>query len=215
MELPEDYKRGFKHFMGATVDLSKRPLIPREETEYWTSIVIKEIKRGGKDFHCLDLFSGSGCIGLAVLNNTANSFCDFGEIDDNFLEQIKINLKNNGINRGRYRIIKTDVFSNIKDKYDYILANPPYVAESRIGEVGEDVKEFEPAVALYSGKDGMEHIIRFLKEAKSFLNEGGKIFMEFDELQKKEIEKMITGEYSMFQFFKDQFNNYRFVVIEK
>lgn len=215
MEPPEDYKAGFKNFLGVNVDLSKRPLIPREETEYWTSIVIKEIKRGKKDFHCLDLFSGSGCIGLAILNNTSNSTCDFGEIDDRFLEQIRINMKNNCIDKKRYNVIKTDIFSNIKKKYDYILANPPYIDENRIDEMGADVREFEPDIALYAGDKGMKYISIFLKQAGDFLNDNGKIFMEFDELQKKDIEKILVGQYSSYQFFKDQFNNYRFVVMEK
>ncbi len=215
MDLPEDYKRGFKEFLGVTVDLSKRPLIPRDETEYWTSIVIKEIKRGGRNFSCLDLFSGSGCVGLAVLKNTANSSCDFGDVDEGFLEQVRINLEGNDVSQERYNIVKTDVFSAIKGTYDYILANPPYVALNRLNEVGEDVKDFEPAIALYAGSDGMDCIKVFLKEAINFLNEGGKIFMEMDQSQKGEIEKILVGRYSRFQFFKDQFNNYRFVVIEK
>lgn len=215
MYLPEDYRLGFKNFLGVKVDLSKRPLIPRDETEYWASIVIKEIKRGDKEFHCLDLFSGSGCIGLAILNNTNNSFCDFGEVDDSFIEQIRINMENNQIDKERYNIIKTDIFSNISKKYDYILANPPYVDESRINEVGEDVRYFEPDIALYAGEGGMKYISTFLNQASDFLNEKGKIFMEFDGQQKKEIEKLLLGRYSSFQFFKDQFNNYRFVVIEK
>lgn len=215
MELPKDYEKGYKDFLGARVGLSKRPLIPREETEYWTSIVIKEIKRGGRNFSCLDLFSGSGCVGLAVLKNTANSTCDFGDVDGSFLEQISMNLKENDIPQERYGIFKTDIFSGIKGKYDYILANPPYVALDRIGEVGEDVKEFEPAIALYAGKDGMDCIRAFLAEAVDFLNEEGKIFMEMDQSQKGEIEKIVSGKYSRYQFFKDQFNEYRFVVIEK
>lgn len=215
MYLPEDYRNGFKNFLGVKVDLSKRPLIPRDETEYWASIVIKEIKRGNKVFHCLDLFSGSGCIGLAILNNTSNSFCDFGEIDNGFVEQIEINMKNNQIDEKRYNIIKTDIFSNINNKYDYILANPPYIDEKRINEVGEDVRFFEPGIALYAGEGGMRYITTFLNQAGDFLNDKGKIFMEFDGQQKKEIEKLLVGKYSSFQFFKDQFNNYRFAVIEK
>jgi release factor glutamine methyltransferase len=215
METPEAYKKGFKDFLGVKVGLERRPLIPRDETEYWTSIVIKEIKRGGRDFHCLDLFSGSGCVGLAVLKNTVNSFCDFGDIDESFLDQVRANLQENNVSEERYNILQTNIFSNVEGKYDYILANPPYVALNRMDEVGEDVKEFEPDIALYAGNDGMDYIRIFLSEAETYLNENGKIFMELDGSQIGEIEKIISGKYSRFQFFKDQFDNYRFVVIEK
>jgi len=112
-------------------------------------------------------------------------------------------------------LIKTDIFSNINKKYDFILANPPYVALNRIDEVGEDVKEFEPHVALFSGSDGLEIIKEFLLKAKNFLKDRGIIYMEFDEEQLKEIEEIIKINYSKYEFFKDQFNKYRFVRIEK
>jgi len=212
MDLPEEYKQGFKDFLGVKIDLSKRPLIPREETEYWVSIVLKEIKEGAE---CLDLFAGSGCIGISILKNVKDSFCDFGEKEDLFLEQIKISLDLNGVNKERYSLIKTDVFSNIEKQYDYILANPPYVAENRIDEVGEDVKMFEPAIALYGGNDGMEYIKIFLNEAINYLKDNGVIYLEFDPEQKEWIEEIIKDKYSRFEFLKDQFNKYRFVKIEK
>jgi release factor glutamine methyltransferase len=214
MELPEDYKTGFKYFLGARIDLSKRPFIPREETEYWVSSALKEIKEKDNPA-CLDLFSGSGCIGLAVLKNAEKSSCDFGEKEDSFLEQVKINLEINNISKERYNIIKTDIFSNIKKQYDFILANPPYVSLNRIDEVGEDVRQYEPSVALFSGQDGLDLIREFLLKARGFLKEKGVVLMEFDEEQKKEIENISGSNYSKVEFFKDQFNKYRFLRLEK
>lgn len=211
MDLPEEYTKGYKYFLGIKIDLSLRPLIPRGETEYWVSSILKEIKKGAK---CLDLFSGSGCIGVSVLKNIEDSCVDFGEIEDKFIEQIKINL--NGFNKNRYRIIKTDIFLNIKNKYDYILANPPYVAEERIKEVGEDVLEFEPHVALFSGKKGMNAIIELINKGFNYLNENGLLVIEHDESQKEAIEELILkNKYSRFEFCKDQFDQYRFVKIYK
>lgn len=211
MDLPEEYIKAYKYFLGIKIDLSLRPLIPRDETEYWVSSILKEIKKGAK---CLDLFSGSGCIGVSVLKNIEDSCVDFGEIEDKFIEQIKINL--NGFNKNRYRIIKTDIFLNIKNKYDYILANPPYVAEERIKEVGEDVLEFEPHVALFSGKKGMNAIIELINKGFNYLNENGLLVIEHDESQKEAIEELILkNKYSRFEFCKDQFDQYRFVKIYK
>ena len=202
MDLPEEYQKGFTNFLGIKIDLSKRPLIPRPETEYWVKWFINQ--NHGK-IKCLDLFSGSGCVGVAILKNIKGSICHFGEIDDSFIEQIKINCRD--IDSDRYRIIKTDIFSEITEKYDYILANPPYVAENRISEVGKDVLEYEPHIALFSGKDGMEIINKFISEVKNYLNDGGYAIMEFDPQQKDKIKE---GE-----FHKDQFGEYRFVIIRK
>ncbi|MDD4531464.1 MAG: HemK family protein methyltransferase [Candidatus Pacebacteria bacterium] len=209
MELPEEYKKGFKDFLGVRVDLSSRPLIPREETEDWVREAIKEVKG-----ECLDLFAGSGCIGLAILKNVPGSTCDFGDVERSFLEGIKKSAEENGIAKERFDLIKTDIFSNIKKKYDFVLANPPYVAESRADEVGEDVKEFEPAVALYGGNDGMELIRKFLKESKDYLKDNGVIYMEFDPGQKEEIEELVK-EYSKYEFFKDRYDKQRYIRIEK
>ncbi|MFA5228476.1 MAG: HemK/PrmC family methyltransferase [Candidatus Paceibacterota bacterium] len=203
MDLPEEYKNGFKNFLGIRIDLSKRPLIPRPETEYWVNWFINQNHK--KRIKCLDLFSGSGCVGVALLKKIQDSVCHFGEIDDSFLEQIKINC--NDIKSERYKIIKTDIFSGINEKYDYILANPPYVAEDRINEVGKDVIKHEPHIALFSGKDGMEIINVFIKEVKNYLNDGGYAMMEIDPQQK---DKIKVGE-----FLKDQFGEYRVVIIKK
>lgn len=212
MELPDDYKRGFKEFLGVKVDLSFRPLIPREETEYWVKKAISEIKKGSE---CLDLFAGSGCVGLAVLKNVPGSFCDFGDVEERFLKGIEKSVLSNGIERERCGFVITDVFSNIVKKYDFIFSNPPYISEKRIDEVGEDVKMFEPAIALYGGKEGTDFIKLFLKEAINYLKENGIIYMEFDPGQKDLIEMIVRDRYSEFEFFKDQHDKYRFVRIKK
>lgn len=227
--MPEAYKSGFKDFLGCKIDLSQKPLIPREETEDWVNAAIGEIKKSlEQKIHCLDLFSGSGCVGIAVLKKISNAVCDFGEIDDNFLKQIQINLDLNEIDLSRYKIIKTNVFSNIADKYDFILANPPYVAEERMDEIGEDVKKYEPMIALMGGEYGMDFIKMFLENAAGHLNEKGIAYMEIDPQQKELIEKIINNppslqesyggqskKYSSYEFLKDQFGKIRVIKIKK
>ncbi|MCK9578682.1 HemK family protein methyltransferase [bacterium] len=211
VEIPKEYKDGFKYFLGTKIDLSKKPLIPRIETEFWVKQAIEEISK--KQSHCLDLFSGSGCVGVAVLKNT-DSYCDFGELNEDFLEQIEINTNLSAINSLRYSILKTNIFSGISKKYDYILANPPYIAESRIKDVGLDVLAFEPKMALFSGVDGMSVIRIFLNDAKKYLNKKGVIYMEFDPQQKFEIDGLLkNNKYSNWDFSCDQFGLIRFVRI--
>jgi release factor glutamine methyltransferase len=161
----------------------------------------------------LDLFSGSGCIGLAVLAKVEKAFCDLGDIDPKNIEQIKINLKINKLEGKRSEVIKTDVFSNIKKRYDYILANPPYIAESRSHLIQPSTRDFEPMIALDGKKDGMFFIDKFLKEARKFLKPEGKIFMEFDFYQKKELEEALKKYgWEDYRIYKDQFGLDRFVV---
>lgn len=213
---PLDYVIGFKEFLGCKIDLSKKVLIPRLETEFWTAIAIDEIKNKKiKNIKVLDIFSGSGCVGVAVLANTENVLCDFADKDKNAISQIKINLKNNFINKKRYKIIKSDVFKNIKDKYDFILANPPYIPTTRKNKIQKSVLKYEPKLALFGGADGLKYINKFLKDAKKHLNPDGKIFMEFDYIQKNKVEKLLKKyKYKSWEFKKDQYGKWRWVVVE-
>ena len=219
LKSPLQYKKGFIKFLGCKINLTKKPFIPRIETEYWVGKAIKEIKKDTRykiqDTRILDMFSGSGCIGIAVLKHIKDSYIDFADDDRKSIEQIKINLKLNKVSPKRYKIYKSDLFRKLKDRtYNVIFANPPYVAEDRMNEVQKSVLEYEPKKALFSGKKGLNHIKRFLKEAKRFLKQEGIIYLEFDPKQKKEIEKILEKNgYKDYKIFKDQFKKYRWLKI--
>lgn len=209
-------------FLNCKIDISKRTFRPRTETEFWVKKAIKDCKLQIekcklKKVKILDIFSGSGCIGIAVLKNIKNSFVDFVDIDIKAVKQIKINLRLNDISRERYRIFHSNLFKKLKGKkYDFIFANPPYVAKERIWQVQQSVKKFEPKISWYGGKRGMRYIKNFLKEAKNFLKENGKIFLEIDPLQKEDVEEILKKyNYSKFKFFKDQFKKIRWLKISK
>jgi len=224
---PLDYIIGWREFLGCKIDLSAKPLIPREETEFWVGETIKELnleakppsgrkpQLGGlasKPLNVLDLFAGSGCIGLAVLKHIPNAKVTFGDLYP--------------INK---RTIKTDIFSNIKGKFDIIFANPPYIPTKKSGSTSLDeardklltashvqksVKDWEPKEALYAGSDGLAIIKKFLKQAKDHLNVGGLIYLEFGYGQKLAITKLLKQSgYTHYQFNKDQFGKWRWVVI--
>ncbi len=199
---PVDYIIGFVDFLNCRIDLSYRPLIPRDETEFWTDKALKDI--GDKKAFCLDLFAGSGCVGIAVLKNTKNTRVDFAEIDKNLLNQIKFNIEKNGISKDRYNLFVSDIFDKVDKKYDYIFANPPYIPEGR--NIPNSVIDFEPEKALLGGEEGLDYIKSFLKDVKKYLKKEGKAYMEFDSSQKEKILEKAD-------FHKDQFGKWRFLTI--
>ena len=215
-DIPEEYKKGFVDFLGCKIDLSRRPLIPRPETEFWTKRAIIDLAElGASKIRVLDIFSGSGCIGIAVAKNLPLSSVDFSDIEASAVEQIKINCEINAIASDRFRIFRSDIFAGIPEgKYDAILANPPYIDPLKIGQVQKSVLDWEPGAALFAADKGLAQINEFLKQAKDFLTPEGFIYLEFDFSQKNDIMKIVKKEeYSAPEFFKDQFGKWRFAKI--
>ncbi len=210
---PIDYLIGFFDFLGCRIDLSYRPLIPRAETEWW---VEQAIPNGGHQMFkgsILDVFAGSGCIGIALLKHLPHATVDFGEKESGFAAQIEKNITLNSVDPKRARVFTSDVFANIPPKkYDFIFANPPYISRAKIEAVQKSVLEHEPSSALFAEDDGLFYIKKLLAEAPRLLAPHGKLFIEFDSWQKEEIEKLITTSPFHAEFWRDQFDRWRVVV---
>lgn len=206
-------------FINCKIDASKKVFLPRTETEFWVKKVLKKIKNRNPrpNIQVLDIFAGTGCIGIAVLQALPGAVrrVDFADIWPDAIKQIKINLKLNEIAKERYGVYRSNMFKKLKGrKYDFIFANPPYVALDRVGEVQKEVLEKEPHVALFAGKDGTVLIKKFFSQVKKYLKPGGKIFIEFDPLQKREINEISKKEGFVELFKKDQFGKIRWVEVQ-
>ncbi|MDE2079228.1 MAG: methyltransferase [Patescibacteria group bacterium] len=212
----EDYARGFVPFLDCTIFLDSRPLIPRIETEYWVECAIAEMRARFPDngvVRVLDLFAGSGAIGVAVLKHLAGARADFGEIDAIHLPTIKKNIRENGIALERTCVIKTDVWSAVGGVYDAVLANPPYLAESRRGHIQESVLAEEPAQALFADEDGLALIRTTIEGAKAHLTPGGVLYIEHDPEQAGAIERIGKENGLSIETQKDQFGVLRYSTI--
>ena len=213
---PVGYVIGFVEFLGCKIDLSQRPLIPRPETEFWVEQAIADVKSSAFDkIKCLDIFAGSGCTGVAILKNIPSSTVDFVDSDSKAIKQIKINCELNGISTSRWQVINSDIFESVTGSYNYILANPPYIARGD-KEIEESVLKYESHKALFAGPDGLDIIKKFFIEAKKYLNNNGKIYMEFSSVQKEKIEKILEKSgFREIAFLQDQFGKWRCLVLSK
>ncbi len=202
-------------FINCKIDYKDQVFQPRIETEFWVGKEIKNLENRKKKIEILDIFAGTGCIGIAILKNIKNANVNFVDISDVAIKQIKINLKLNNISKERYKIYKSNLFEKLKgERYDFIFANPPYVALDRISEVQKEVLEKDPHISLFAGKDGMDYIRKFFIQIKEYLKSNGKIFLEFDPFQKKKIKEILEKEKFKFIFKKDQFGKIRWLKAE-
>lgn len=164
----------------------------------------------------MDIFAGSGCIGVAILRHLPLAHIDFAENNIEYIEQIKQNITLNKIDLGRTHVIQSDVFSNIESTYDFIFANPPYISKQKIEQVQNSVLDNEPHGALFAENDGLYYIKKLIDESFAYLNPGGTMFIEFDSWQKDEIKSLLEStNYTDISFMKDQYDKWRVVTISK
>lgn len=196
---PLAYVIGHLPFLGCQIFLDSHPLIPRSETEYWVEKAISEIKKQthrfeteslvkklkdnesvpNKGIRVLDLCAGSGAIGIAVAKAIPEAHVTFGEIDQAHLPTIAKNLEANDIPCTRYQVFQSDLFERISGSFDFILSNPPYI-DPKIDRTEKSVKEHEPYLALYGGKDGTELIERIIAGARAKIAPHGKLWLEHE-----------------------------------
>ena len=209
---PLAYRLGSIPFIHTEIYLDSRPLIPRTETEYWVDIVIKEIRESGIDEPViLDLCAGSGCIGVAVLKEIPQAQVDFAEIETAHHPTIKKNIIKNNLDESHTRIFGGDLFENVTEQYDFILANPPYLNPILIKRVQESVLEYEPEEALFGGQDGLELINKIIAKTPQYLKEGGVLYLEHEPEQVETLSKHHLYKSS----YKDQFGLMRYSVLSK
>jgi release factor glutamine methyltransferase len=221
---PLGYLIGHVPFLDCTITLESRPLIPRPETEFWCEKAIAEINdyQSATDdlglttslpVKVMDLCAGSGCIGVAVLKHTTNTVVHFSEIEAKQLPTIKQNLTGNEIDTDRAEIKQSNLFSAFPDeKYHFILANPPYI-DSTLHRVDSSVEDFEPHLALFGGHGGMEIIVQLIVEAKYHLVPDGRVWIEHEPEQSKEIAIVASAHGFTTETHTDQYESERYSIL--
>jgi release factor glutamine methyltransferase len=208
---PVAYVLGYEDFLGARVDLSHRPMIPRPETAHW---VAEEIEAQGGAPRLIDLFSGSGNIGLALLKNLPAARVEFSEIDPDLSEQILKSVRLNNFDESRVKIFAGDALAGMTGQYDAIFANPPYIAVEAKDELDPEMSH-EPHLAFFGQNKGLYHHELLIKNAWDFLVPGGAVYMEADLDQREAIETMLQGTPWTYEFWSDQYGQVRFPVLRK
>lgn len=204
-----EYLLGEVVFAGAKVDLSLRPMIPRPETEFWVQQAIEDLIATKRLFvlRCLDLFAGSGNVGLAVARNIPEATIDFIELDGKLKPGIENSIVRNNIKKLRARVLIGDMWQGAGGTYDAIFAVPPYVPSSMKEEVMKELTAEDP-LSFFDKEDGFYYHKQVLSRAKEFLKEDGVLYLEFDITQREKIEEL-AKEYGFtsYSFLKDPYGH--------
>ena len=182
---PVQYIVGDVNFYGNILKVNKNVLIPRPETEELVEKTINYIKKYlNNQISILDIGTGSGCIAITLkkeLPNAEVTACDISkEALKVAVENSKLINKNNSI-----KFIESDIFSNIKEKYDCIISNPPYIRKDE--PIMDIVKNNEPHLALYAEENGLYFYKKIIKESSKYLKEKFIISFEIGQEQGKDI----------------------------
>ena len=182
---PVQYIVGDVDFYGNIIKVDKRVLIPRRETEELIEKTLKYIKN--ENMRILDLCTGSGCIAITLKKMFPKSIIDASDISSDALDLARENAKENNVD---INFIQSDLFSNINNKYDLIISNPPYISYDE--EIMNIVKNNEPHIALYAGNHGLFFYEEILKNCQKQLKNTFFIAFEIGYNQGEELIKLVN-----------------------
>ena len=195
---PLQYITHNQEFMGLNFYVDENVLIPQPDTEV---LVENAIKLVSKNFHqnfftefqkqdasfnefeknesannlkILDLCTGSGAIAISIKKYLPNAQVFASDISTEALSIAEKNAKSNEV---EIKFIKSNMFENIKENFDIIVSNPPYIKTTEIRKLSQQVQN-EPTLALDGGNDGLTFYKIISKEAPKFLNKKGVLLVE-------------------------------------
>ena len=209
--IPAQYIIGNAEFFGMQLKVDERVLIPRPETEELVELILDENPK--ENLKVLDIGTGSGAIALALAKNRPDWTITAADISQDALDLAMENANNQGLT---LFFIKSNCFSEISSKYDIIVSNPPYISRVDEAEVGLNVIHSEPHLALFADEDGLAIYRRIAEEAKDYLNDGGKIYLEIGYKQGQSVPALFKENFpeKRVRTLKDQFCQDRMVVID-
>ena len=207
---------GHTEFYGKKFFVDENVLIPRPETEELVELAkieIQNLKSKIQNLKLLDVGTGSGIIPITLKKHFPNAEISAIDISEKALEIAK---KNADFHKTEINFIQKDYLNTeLTEKYDIIISNPPYIGIEENIEIEDSVKGFEPNIALFSPtSDALIFYKKIAKDGEKYLNENGMIFLEINQKLGKETLELFSN-YSESSLIKDLSGNDRFIFAKK
>jgi ribosomal protein L3 glutamine methyltransferase len=155
---------------GMAFHVDRRVIIPRSHIAF----LLKDLRISPR--RILDLCTGSGCLAILAARAFPNARVDASDISHAALAVAAQNVEKHRLKQ-RIRLIRSDLFAQLKGRYDLILCNPPYVSTPSMRRLPREYR-YEPGIALAGGRQGLDYVARILEESPRFLNPGGLLVCE-------------------------------------
>ena len=169
---------GRRGFYGLGFELSRETLEPRPDTECLVEMVLKHLKgREDEALTLLDLGSGTGIIVISLLTHLLKARAVATDISPGALAMCGRNAEANGVH-SRLTRFQSNWFESVEGRFDVIVSNPPYIPTDDIASVSREVRDFDPALALDGGADGLDAYRALAEGAAAHLLEGGILALE-------------------------------------
>ena len=185
---PLQYLTGVAYFRHLEIKVGPGVLVPRPESELLVESVLTHIEKLSGAISVVDLGAGSGALALAIATEAPNTHVIAVEKSAEAIYWLKENVS---FIDEKVRIVESDVSTALDGvKCDVVIANPPYIADGQ--ELPADVRDHEPAIALFGGADGMKAPRLFIAASARLLKPGGFLAIEHHESQGDEIAAVLN-----------------------
>jgi len=214
---PVAYLVGKTEFYSIELDIGPACLIPRPETELLVQHAIESLRTRTGEQRVLDLCTGSACIAVALAKNCDHAHVIASDVSESALGIAQQNVQKHELN-GRVELRQGDLFEPVTGEvFDMIVSNPPYVSDSEYEKLEQNVKAYEPRLALHAGPEGLDLYERMLRQIEGFLKPEGILLLEIGYTQGPIIRDMMKqqGLPDNVQIVKDFQGHDRVVIAKK
>ncbi len=192
---PIQYITGHCEFRGLDFRVTPAVLIPRPETEHSVETVV-ELLGEKRQPAIVDVGAGSGCIALALASELPDAGLTALEISKEALAVARENASRLGFS-ARVKFLHSDLLGAVLPQhagsFDCVVSNPPYVGADESDKVQRQVKDFEPHIAVFSGKEGLDIFRRLIPQAWDALKPGGWLVLEIGYTMEARVREMLAG----------------------
>lgn len=198
---PVQYITGRQEFYGLALDVTPAVLIPRPETEHLVEAAL-HLLPADTPLKIADVGTGSGAIAIALAVHLPQARITALDLSPDALAVAAANAATHGV-AGRIRLLRSDLLAALENDlpgteeqalaFDAIVSNPPYVPESDGPTLHPQVRDHEPATALFAGADGLDIYRRLIPQAWNALQPGGLLALEIGHGQRNALSDLLSG----------------------